>query len=121
LTRDDGDAERGRLKEAGGHELAAPLGERPVEERRDGAYDDQRGEEERHAGEGRAAVEQARDVELDARRDEEERREDTEADRLQLGVEEGVCHRLVAVDELQRRAGEERAEDRLEAEPRRED
>ena len=65
-------------------------------------------------------MQQARDVELDPGRDEEERHEDAEADRLELLVEERVRHPLVAVDELQRRAREERAEDRLEPEARRE-
>ncbi len=40
---------------------------------------------------------------------------------LELAVEEGMRHRLVPVDELQRRARKERAEDRFEAELRRKD
>jgi hypothetical protein len=41
-------------------------------------------------------------------------------DGFELAVEEGVRHALVPVDELDRRTGEERAEDRLEPELRRE-
>src|SRR5204863_8798644 len=109
LAGDDGNAERRRLQQTSCNELAPALGERPVEHCRDGASEEESGEEQRHTCECRAAVEEARDVELDPGRDEEERHEDAEADGLELPVEEGMRHPLVAIDELQRRAGEEGA------------
>ena len=66
-------------------------------------------------------MEKGSDVELDPRGDEEEGHEDAEADRLELRVEEGVRHALVAVDELQGGSREEGAEDRFEPEARSED
>jgi hypothetical protein len=93
----------------------------PVEQRRQPTHDEERGEEERDTHESRAAVEQVGDVELDPGRDEEERDENAEADRFELLAEEGVRHSLVPVDELERRAGEERSQNRLQAELGRED
>ena len=119
LAGDDGDAERRRLQQPAGDELAPALGE--AAGRAAPAAPRTTSSAARKIG-TRASVEplveEARDVELDPGRDEEERDEDAEADRLELVVEERVRHALVAVDELQRRAGEERAEDRLEPELR---
>ena len=56
------------------------------------------------------------EVVLDAGGDEEDRDEDPEAGGLELAAEVGVGHRAVAVDERDDRAGDEGAEDDLEAE-----
>ena len=109
----DDERQRRRLHEhRDGHALARD--DRAIEQRRQPAHDQQRGEEDRDMQEGRGVGGERVEVVLDARGDEEDRDEDPEAGGLELAPEVGVGHRAVAVDERDDRAGDERAEDDLE-------
>jgi hypothetical protein len=84
--------------------------------RRQRASGEHSGDKDRHARDGGGAVGEACDVEFAPGGDEERGDEDAEASGLGLLMEERVGHRLVVVGELDRGAGQECAEDRLEPE-----
>ena len=87
-----------------------------IEQRRQAAGDEQRGDEGRDRGDRGRRGEERVEVEADPAGDEEDRDEDAEADRRELQPKLGMGHAPVLVEVVEDRAGGERAEDQLEAE-----
>jgi hypothetical protein len=86
-----------------------------VDQRREAPREEDRKQEQRHAGNGGAAREQCAQIEAQSAGDEEDRDEHPEADRLKLKPELGMGRRLIPVEQREQHSGGERAEDRLKA------
>ncbi len=105
----------GRLQQRGG-DRPSPVELAAIDQRRQPAGDQQRGDEGRYRDDRRGAREQGVEIEAHAAGDEEDRHEDAEAHRGELGTELRMGHRLVLVEVVDDRPRRERTQDQLEAE-----